>query len=88
MVKICCRQFDQRILLLVKICIINLLIKKIYVGSSLGNIIAGKNLHNKIIDKNLHGQLFIKMSISTFVYRQHILEGKTWGILYLFFYIN
>jgi hypothetical protein len=34
------------------------------------NIIAGKNLYNKITDKNLHGQLFIKMSVSTFVYRQ------------------
>jgi hypothetical protein len=38
----------------------------------LENIIAGKNLHNKITDENLHDKLFIKTSISIFVYRQYI----------------
>jgi hypothetical protein len=83
-------------LLLIKICIINLLVKNYIINLLIKicmriiqsrNIIAGKNLHSKITGKNLHDQLFIKTSINIFIYRQHIniLGGKTWNILYLFF---
>jgi hypothetical protein len=60
------RTISQGILLLVKIKICMWLIRSV-------NIIDGKNLHNKITSKSLHSQLFfIKISVSTFVYRQHI----------------
>jgi hypothetical protein len=65
-----CGQFNQEILLLVKIYTINLLIKIYMRAVRSRDIVAGKNLHD---------HLFIKTSISTFVYRQHIntLERKT-----------
>jgi hypothetical protein len=51
MVKICCGEVGRKILLLVKICTINLLIKIYMYAVQLenivvGNIIARKNLHN------------------------------------------
>jgi hypothetical protein len=102
MIYICCRQLGQRILLLVKIyiinlfikkymrtiqsgnmllvkkCIINLLIKICTRAVQLGNIFVDKNLHKQITSKKLHSQLFIKTSISIFVYCQYIniLEDK------------
>jgi hypothetical protein len=46
MIKIYCGEFDHGILLLVKICTINLLIKNYIQAVRLRNIVAGKNLHN------------------------------------------
>jgi hypothetical protein len=46
--------FCQGILLLVKICIINLLIEICMRTVRSENIVAGKNLHNKITHTNLY----------------------------------
>jgi hypothetical protein len=46
MVKIYCGQFRQGILLIVKICIIDLLVKNYMRAVRSRNIIAGKKLHN------------------------------------------
>jgi hypothetical protein len=72
MIKIYYKRFSHEILLLEKICIINLLIKKYMRTVRLRNIITRKNLHNKITDKNLYDQLFSKISVTIFIYCQCI----------------
>jgi hypothetical protein len=52
MVKICYKQFSQKILLLVKIYRINLLIKIYMRTVQSENIANGKDLYNQFTDKN------------------------------------
>jgi hypothetical protein len=96
MVKIYCGPFNQRILLLVKICIINLLVKKSKCEQFSQRILLlvkicmrAVRLGNIIIDKNLYGLLFIRTLVSTFIYHQriNILEGKTLHFIFIHTYI-
>jgi hypothetical protein len=60
MVKVYYGRFGQKILLLVKVCIINLLLKIYMRTVQSGNIIASKKMYNQFTCKNLYANSSIR----------------------------